>query len=217
MDLDGARDVHDRGQNRVAPAASHPPAPHSGRIQLPAGGRHVRARARRESRAGLAGFFRITAHPGAARLHFEISAGTSVLSRRWTKARGASVLGRRVKLRPHGVSVLLGRRCVAAAAVCVVIVVVVGAMVIADILGQPHSLRASKFKPSVWKETPDGSIIGLKPLTPQQVQNLETQWGKSYHREKGKQKWGARDTIYVDADGNYWIGSPGSDYVNEFP
>jgi hypothetical protein len=70
---------------------------------------------------------------------------------------------------------------------------------------------------NVVKKTADGQIVRVRPLTPREVRKLRTQGGTPFEQEKADQGYPANAIIYVDQDGNYWIGVPGSDIVNEFP
>jgi len=70
---------------------------------------------------------------------------------------------------------------------------------------------------SVKKETPDGRTIGVRPLKSREVKNLKTSDGTRFEKEKGKMGYPPKAEIYVDQDGNYWIGMPGSNYVEPFP
>ena len=76
---------------------------------------------------------------------------------------------------------------------------------------------AGNIPPATIKKTDDGQTIRVRKLSPREVQKLETEWGRSFHKQKQKGGFKATDDIYVDADGNYWIGPHGSDYVTEFP
>ncbi len=70
--------------------------------------------------------------------------------------------------------------------------------------------------PSTIKKTDDGQTIRVRKLSPGEVKKLKTPWGRSFHDEKQK-VFDATDDIYVDKEGNYWIGPHGSDYVTSFP
>jgi hypothetical protein len=70
---------------------------------------------------------------------------------------------------------------------------------------------------STEKTTPDGQTIRVRPLKNREVKNLRTDDGTPFEKEKGKMGYPANAEIYVDQDGNYWIGMPGSNYVEPFP
>jgi hypothetical protein len=70
---------------------------------------------------------------------------------------------------------------------------------------------------SIKKETPDGRIIRVRVLKDREVKTLKTDDGKPFEREKGSQGYPPKAEIYIDPDGNYWIGLPGSDFVERFP
>lgn len=69
---------------------------------------------------------------------------------------------------------------------------------------------------TTWKTTPDGQRIRVRKLSPGEVKRKRTEEGEKFHDIKGK-RYNATDEIYEDQDGNYWIGSPGSENVDPFP
>lgn len=70
---------------------------------------------------------------------------------------------------------------------------------------------------STTKETSTGQRIRVRPLKSREVKNLRADDGTPFEQEKARQGYPANAEIYVDPDGNYWIGMPGSDYVEPFP
>ncbi len=70
---------------------------------------------------------------------------------------------------------------------------------------------------STTKETPNGEEIRVRKLKNREVKNLKDDDGTPFEQEKARQGYPANADIYVDQDGNYWIGMPGSDHVEPFP
>jgi hypothetical protein len=67
------------------------------------------------------------------------------------------------------------------------------------------------------KKTADGTTVKVRKLTNREVSKLRTDWGTPFEQEKANEGYPANADIYVDQDGNYWIGVPGSNIVTEFP
>ncbi len=70
---------------------------------------------------------------------------------------------------------------------------------------------------STIKTTPDGQRIRVRKLSNGEVKRLRTEDGTPFEQEKQNVGGRSTDDIYVDQNGDYWIGRPGSDQVEPFP
>lgn len=78
------------------------------------------------------------------------------------------------------------------------------------------SSTTSEILFSVKKETADGRTIRVRPLKDGEVKKLTVSDGTSFEEEKSKLGYPPTAVIYIDQDGNYWIGMPNSDHVESF-
>jgi hypothetical protein len=69
---------------------------------------------------------------------------------------------------------------------------------------------------SIMKTTPDGRLIRVRKLSPREVKKLKDRYGETFEEIKQK-SYEPTDVIYVDQNGEYWIGDDRSDNVEKFP